>query len=816
VSQKQIPRLSFMSSTLKTAAWRGLFLSTILLALAVALCAQTILNERKEWHASWISHPTAPLREPGVFHFRKSFALDAKPDHFIVLVSGDNRFQLFVNGQRAGEGPARGDLAHWRYETLDLAPFLHTGDNLIAATVWQFGIRAPLAQISDRLAFLVEGNTTAESIVNTDSSWQVEEAKDHTVRAPLPPGMWQYYAAGPGEQIDFKNYNAEWNKPGSTTGHWVAAAPAMRESKYPQGSIPVPRSVGNGMTWLPYPDPLPQMEYQELAPPRVARSTVPDAQKFPQSAVVIPSNTQAAVLLDQGEVVSAYPQLMVSGGKGARIELVYTEALYDQNHARSQRDAVGDLAALGLTDVVLPDGGPARSFMPLWWRTWRFLELKIQTAAEPLQLDSARTFFTGFPFVERGSFKSSDPELARIREISWRTARVDAHETYMDTAYWEQLQYFGDTRIQALISYVVSGDDRLARQALEAADDSRIPGGLTQSRYPSSLQQLIPPFSLIYVNMLHDFWFYRPDPQFVATLLPGTRSVLAWFLRQQRNDGFLGPLPYWNFVDWVGGDEKFPTFDDQGRSSILTLQLIGSLRDAADMEEALGDPSLASAYRKKAQLAAESVYRQCWNAKLGLLADTPEQLHFSQHANALAVIYDVVPALDQPSILRRFLGVDTVTHAGTPKLTPASYYFQFYVSRALEHAGLGDLYLDTLQPWRQMLAKGFTTTPETPDPSRSDTHAWSGHPAFDLNTMVAGIRPSAPAFASVRIRPALGKLAWVEASTPHPEGLIRTSYKRIGDKIEARIELPGKLTGLLVWKEKEYPLHPGEQKFELK
>src|SRR5208337_393503 len=134
-------------------------------------------------------------------------------------------------------------------------------------------------------------------------------------------------------------------------------------------------------------------------------------------------------------------------------------------------------------------GGAVRSFMPLWWRTWRFLDLKIQTAADPLQLDSAHTFFTGFPFVERGSFQSSDPELARIREISWRTARVDAHETYMDTAYWEQLQYTGDTRIQALISYTVAGDDRLARQALQAFDDSRFPEGITRSRYPSSLPQ---------------------------------------------------------------------------------------------------------------------------------------------------------------------------------------------------------------------------------------------------------------------------------------------------------------------------------------
>ena len=38
--------------------------------------------------------------------------------------SADNRFILYVNGARVGDGPARGDLTHWRYERFDLAPYL--------------------------------------------------------------------------------------------------------------------------------------------------------------------------------------------------------------------------------------------------------------------------------------------------------------------------------------------------------------------------------------------------------------------------------------------------------------------------------------------------------------------------------------------------------------------------------------------------------------------------------------------------------------------------------------------------------------------
>ena len=94
---------------------------------------------RSLWTAKWIAVPKAPTTEYGVYHFRKTFDLAARPERFVVHVSGDNRYQLFVNGQRAAWGPARGDLFHWRYETVDIAGFLQPGKNVLAAVVWNFG-----------------------------------------------------------------------------------------------------------------------------------------------------------------------------------------------------------------------------------------------------------------------------------------------------------------------------------------------------------------------------------------------------------------------------------------------------------------------------------------------------------------------------------------------------------------------------------------------------------------------------------------------------------------------------------------------------
>jgi hypothetical protein len=765
---------------------------------------------RTQWTAEWIAHPTAPLRESAVFHFRKIVRLESVPAHFPVVVSADNRFILFVNGVRVGEGPARGDLLHWRYESFDLAPTLRAGENTIAAVVWNFGIYAPLAQISNRTAFLMQGDTQAESAVNTDSSWQVETVPDFTFIPRVANGFWFYWAADPGERFDAHLHDWSWMQSISgSSSRWVAAAGAMRESIYPQTSRPSPREESPANPWVLIQDTLPPMEFQPAPAGKVVRTNLKGADSFPVAPIMVPPHTRAEILFDRETMISGYPDLEVSGGGDADIEIGYTEALYDRHQLRGNRNEVGDRKVLGQFDEFLPDGGAHRKFLPLWFRTWRYLELDIQTGNSPLRLEHFSVYFSAYPFQERASFASSNPELERIWQICWNTARLGAHETYMDTPFWEQLQYIDDSRIQALISYTVTSDDRLARQALRAFDDSRVPEGITQSRYPSSLPQFIPNFSLSYIEMLHDYFMYRQDQAILKDLLPGTRPILEWFLKRQFPDGFLQKLPYWVGIDSPRGISDFPRVDGEGRSALVTLLFVDALKNAAELEEEFGDRSLALRYRSSADRAAGTVYKSCWNAQMGLLADTPAKDSYSQHTNIFGILTNAIPAADQGSVMRKILSVNQGDRIGGAEIAMVSYHYQFYLSRAIDK--LGTEYLDTLEPWRKMLARGLTTTPEYEDPTRSDTHAWSAHPIYDLLTIVAGIHPATPGFTSVRIAPHPANLQWFDASMPHAEGMIRVSFRRTARQNEFTITLPDKLTGTLNWETESYPLHGGQQ-----
>jgi hypothetical protein len=774
----------------------------------------------REWQASWVTHPTAPLREPLVLHFRRALTLEAVPASYIVRVSADNRFILYVNGARVGDGPARGDLDHWRYERFDLAPLLKPGQNLITATVWNFGVYAPLAQMSDRTAFLLESEAAGANSISTPDGWLVEEETGQRALPRTDKNFSQYMASGPGEEIDASRYDWAWNDPAATGLQWLPVAAPIREFVTDYANKAHSTNTEDNNPWGLVQDLLPAMEYSATDAGTTVRTgvaaleksfplsaiTVPSLQSFPHSAITVPSGTHVHILLDRKTLTTAYPKLIVSGGKGARIRLTYAEALYDKDQHKGDRDAVEDRIALGMNDSFLPDGGTHRVFETLWWRTWRYLDLDIQTADEPLTLESLTAIFTAYPFNERASFKSNDPDLDKIWEISWRTARLDAHETYMDTPYYEQLQYVGDTRIQALISYAVAGDDRLARQAIAAFDQSRISEGLTRSRYPSSQPQNIPTFSLLWIGMVHDYWQYLPDPEPARAALPGTRAVLEWFAQHEQPDGLLSELPWWSFIDWVSAG-KIPTYDAHGESCTTTLEYLGALDEATDLERALGDSLQATIYQARAAHTRYGLYSKCWSAQRGLVADNPDKKNFNQQAGILGVLYDVVPKNRQQEVLRKLLEIDPGTNPDG--VLSASYYFRFYLARALDHAGMSDEYLRSLDPWRKLLPLHFSTWPEVPGNTRSDSHAWTAHPIYDLLTLVAGIEPASPGFATVRIAPHLGSLPALTATYPHPEGEIKVAYQRQGDGLDATITLPGKLSGEFVFNGKSWPLKPG-------
>ncbi len=796
------------------------FLAAVLALFAAQAAIASFIDasangDSKRWKAYWSGNGNFDGADCRVQHFRRTFDLDKVPESFKIRVSADNRFILYVNGALVARGPARGDFFNWHYDTLDIARHLKSGKNAVAALVWNAGSFAPLAQFSRKTAFILDGETPAEDFLATPKNWKMKESAAYK---PLPVrGLY----AGAGDFIDGEKYDWNWTLPEFDDSSWYRAQ--AREHAYTRDS------PYGAIGYCLSPRKIPRMQETQIRFAQIRRAEgISGALNFIEGGkpLCVPPNAKCKILLDNRVLTTAYPVLITSGGKGSRIAVKYGEALFDSKGKKGDR---GDIEGRDfepnrtLSDVFLPDGGKGREFSTLWFRTYRYVGLEIETGAEPLSIDDFYGLFTAYPFEEVGKFLSNDKSIDKIWEVGWRTARLCANETYFDCPYYEQLQYVGDTRIQALISLYVSGDDRLMRQAISAFNASRAYFGLTRSRYPSSLDQFIPPFSLYWIQMLGDFAMHRDDPAFVAENLQTVRTVLDWFFKRlDPEKNILKPrLPFWNFADWsvsdpaTKGDNSTgwvrgaPPESESAGSAINTLHLALACRDAASLMRRMGDIRSAKEYSAAADKIAGAVRERCFDKSRGVFVDFEGAKSSSQHVNIMAILAGAVEGDEARALLKKTVSDKT--------LTQCTFYYRFYLCEAMRKTGLGGMYVGQLGYWRDMIKIGLTTFAENPEPTRSDCHAWSSSPNYHLLSLVCGIAPAEYGFKSVRIEPNLGGLSEVFGRVPHPLGIIEVRVKKnIYGMCDADIILPKGLDGVFVFRGKEFKLRAGKNNFSIR
>jgi len=710
-------------------------------------------------------------------------------------------------------GPAKSDLPHWKFEIVDLAPYLIPGKNIISAKVWNEAEFRPEFQVSFTTGFILQGGIADSQVLNTDRTWKCVQDSSYS---PVVISMFSpdrnavrvpgWYTAGPGEKIDMNQRIENWEKLSLDDSNWKNAQ--IISPGIPKNAVGLDATSDS---WRLVPSSLPQMELkmQRLEKTRkVDGISMPTAFPATKSTITIPANTSASLLLDQTFLTNAFPTLIFSDGENSIVSLTYAEALYD-NRDKGNRTEIEGKKIVGRKDIVVSDGSKLQNFTPLAYRTYRYVEIKIETKETPLVIEDFYGTFIGYPFQLKAKLETDVAELDKMMEIGWRTARLCANETYMDCPYWEQLQYIGDTRIQALVSLFNSGDDRLVKNAINLIDNSRQPEGVTLSRYPTINSQIIPTFSLWYIGMLHDYMMYGADSNFVTDKLPGERQILNYFKGFQDADGSLKNLPNWFFADWVKEWQRgMAPVGKDGSSAMLDLQLLLAYQYAADMEQQIGMKEFASIYNKHAEQLSQTIKNKYWDDSRKLFADTPDKDKFSQHTNSLAILVDLVTGKEAETLGRLILS-DT-------SMAQASIYFKYYVHQALVKAGLGNDYLRWLGVWRKNMELGLTTWGEDSnvESTRSDCHAWGASPNIEFFRTILGIDSDSPNFKTVRIEPHLGDITQIGGEMPHPAGIISVKYDT-SKKKEAEIILPEKITGKFIWKGLNLNLHGGKNVVKL-
>jgi alpha-L-rhamnosidase len=773
--------------------------------------ANTRLRHPAE-RGAWIWHPGKGARETAVLRFLLRFTLP-EAARAVFHVTADQRFQLRCDGRDVSFGPDRCDVDHWTVQTVRVE--LAAGAHELEALVWyipvptaELGVEVgpPMAQMTWRGGFLFVGEECGTIDLSTGSAaWMVEDVSAAiSMRRPNLPG---YHDVGPEYDFDL----ARW-VPGEAIAAAIVAPPLTEN---PHGV----RRPG----WCLHPASLAEQERQEWRGGRV-RASRPGVGEEPwterhaalggvdfdswlrgEAPLVVPPGSAFTLLWDFEDYVCGYPRLRHAGGAGARIAWGWAESLYEESRPErvvygTQKGRRGEIAGkvfVGIEDAWRPGGGGEQREIPaLWWRCGRHVRLRVETMDEPLTLWPPRVLTTGYPLDKVGEWSSSNPAWDELMPIFERSLRRAAHEVWVDTPYYEQLGYVGDNLLMALHNYAWFGDARLSRRAIEQFDWSRSGGGgLVAERYPSGWRQESATFSLLWPCMVRDYAWWRDDLPFVRARLSGVRAVLAEFDAMSGEDGLLRHVPGWPFIDWVnewvsgcGPGVR------EGDSSIVNLHHVMALQAAAQLEEAVGRPESGGLYDAQARKIFAAVISRYWDEARGAFLDTPGCAVLSEHAQAMALRTGL---LDEKRA-RACLAVLCSPPSGTAR---ASIYASFQVLDALYLHGEGAEFHRRLAWWRGLGDLGVLCTPEAPEPTRSDSHAWGAHPAWHSLASVAGVRPAAPFFSRVRIAPCLGDLTELRCAVSHPRGQIELHLVRDLDSeaLTAELRTPVDVELEIVW-----------------
>lgn len=701
-------------------------------------------------------------QEVSVSRFVTTFDVGATPRSADLVITADTRYRVYVNGEFAGDGPARpgGDYDNrqapdwWFSDQVSVLAHLRAGRNVIGVEV----VLGPTMQQDysmGRGGLLADLEIVADGAhrhhVLTDAHWRCAPSAGHV-------GGTRAFDAR-------RDPSPRWAHDAEATADWLHAA-VVDDPRIvtPSGLRPVSRTtVRATRTVAPFPDQAPRLRTE------------------PDGRLVVQPGGPCTFWLDFGRIHAAHVLLRVDAAPGAVVTC-------------EPQEIIGRTDKNGAPEVITAGDGPL-DYRGIELRSCRYLRVTVANQGSRPATIVAALEAVSYHTEPVGHFGCDDPGIEAIYAASVWTEQICAQTIHLDSpVHQEGLGCTGDYLIQSLIDYRVFGDATLAR-----ADILRTALLLRQK----GAAMFHASYSLLWIEMLRDFYRNTGDVGIVRESLDCVEALLRRFEGYLGPEGIVSSAPNYMFVDWVGAHGHTyhhpPRFMGQGP---LTMFLVGAFRNAGELFRACGQAHEAAQADARATALGDAARRALWRPDQGMYADgllgvdngvvgsrwlpadpgTHES--FSQHTNVLAVRYGVHDGDEARGLLRRVLSDPTIA-----QMQP---YFLHFALDALDVAGLYDEYwTGIVRRWQSLLDEEPGSLKEVWDGFDCDySHSWSATPAYQLPARVLGIEPALPGFAALSVSPSLGELESASGGVPIPQGMVEVSLTRRPGRIDAAIVLP--------------------------
>ncbi|MEV3963732.1 family 78 glycoside hydrolase catalytic domain [Nocardia sp. NPDC050193] len=715
------------------------------------------------WCGRWITAPDPAA--PATWYLRTQVSLPGPVARARAYASALGWYRLVINGHDL-TGPAL--VPRWtpfdnyvEYQTYDPTAALRPGVNVVGIVVSEGRFRGRLGGLSrparygDRLAALLHLDISLADgqrlTVGTDESWTAS-------RGPIRSSDPKH-----GERVDLR--------------------------------LPNPLDT----TALPGADPVQVLEPLErrLIGEEVQRVT--EIARLPATVSRTPSGV---VLADFGQNFSGVVEVLLDGAAGDRVVLSYSEVLTPTGELDTAYLGDRDPARWFQRDEVILDGSPVRYRPAFTIHGFRYLTVEGLSGApaaadiEGIVLSTALT--------ETGRFTCSDPALERLHtNVVW-SMRSNFTDTPSDCPTRERSGWTGDIQVFAPTAAILAGVAPYLRRYLANLAAEQLPDGRVPVVIPSeaSLERIGLPERLFRAMSSSTgwgdaavilpwtlYWYYGDedvlDRQYSAARAwvehlahrAATRRGLARRLRRRigSRERYILDSGF-HFGEWLRPGESPAA---QLRDAVLAPRAAVATAYLAHSAQLLGRIAAVLDKRTDAERYTELAYhaRTAWNA--AFVRDEGARIgDDNQDDYVRALSFDLLPTAQRAAALTRLAELIEAAgdHLGTGFLSTA------LLLPTLSRGGRPDLAHRILQQttppsWRAQIDRGATTIWETWDgydhtgrAHRSHNHYALGAVATWLHEDIAGLRPTAPGYARLRIDPTPG------GGLTHASSSVRTPY----------------------------------------
>ncbi len=404
-------------------------------------------------------------------------------------------------------------------------------------------------------------------------------------------------------------------------------------------------------------------------------------------------------------------------------------------------------------------------------RALRYAYVTARAAVGPCHLQ-----YEYLPMEPRGTFRCAEERLNRLWEVGLYTLRLNTREFLLDGIKRDRWVWGGDVLQAARMHWYSFADKEVIARSLRAL----------RGKDPVRVHiNTIMDYTFYWFLTLQEYYQYTGDRDFVADCYERARSLLDFALSRRDDAGRMTAMPNdWVFIDWA-------EMEKDGALAAEQILLVAALRVMADFARLLGHTEEAKTYAALCDETRAGLLADYWDEERGAFVTTirngvPSR-EITRHASVLAVLCGLLDEEKAAAVKEKVLLNDAVPAITTP-------YFRLFELAALCELGEQERVLQDMRAyWGGMLDEGATTFWEEYNPAetgaaryamygrpfgKSLCHAWGAGPLYLLGRYYLGVEPTAPGFATYRVRPALGDLEWLEGTVPAADGVIRVRVTR--------------------------------------